>query len=161
MLSWPNWSITGPQYHMHFFSLFFLFEFHMLLFWLAHPKPKDTVYICHAYMTADNLLCILLVIPYMSKSWNENGHMSTWLVFLSGISVGNVWQIENEYGNIQGNYGQAGKRYMQWAAQMAIGLDTGIPWVMCRQTDAPEEIVGDLIIFWFLLILYCFGNCMK
>jgi hypothetical protein len=33
---------------------------------------------------------------------------------------------------------------MQWAAQMALGLDTGIPWVMCRQTDAPEQIVGDL-----------------
>ncbi|KAL6644112.1 hypothetical protein ACP70R_018878 [Stipagrostis hirtigluma subsp. patula] len=52
--------------------------------------------------------------------------------------------IENEYGNIQSQYGQAGKRYMQWAAQMALGLDAGVPWVMCRQTDAPEQIVGDL-----------------
>uniref|UniRef100_A0A0D3HTX8 Beta-galactosidase n=1 Tax=Oryza barthii TaxID=65489 RepID=A0A0D3HTX8_9ORYZ len=60
-------------------------------------------------------------------------------------------QIENEYGNIQGNYGQAGKRYMQWAAQMAIGLDTGIPWVMCRQTDAPEEIIDTCNAF------YCDG----
>uniref|UniRef100_A0A0E0J9N6 Beta-galactosidase n=1 Tax=Oryza nivara TaxID=4536 RepID=A0A0E0J9N6_ORYNI len=60
-------------------------------------------------------------------------------------------QIENEYGNIQGNYGQAGKRYMQWAAQMAIALDTGIPWVMCRQTDAPEEIIDTCNAF------YCDG----
>uniref|UniRef100_A0A0E0MLX9 Beta-galactosidase n=1 Tax=Oryza punctata TaxID=4537 RepID=A0A0E0MLX9_ORYPU len=60
-------------------------------------------------------------------------------------------QIENEYGNIQGNYGQAGKKYMQWAAQMAIGLDTGIPWVMCRQTDAPEEIIDTCNAF------YCDG----
>lgn len=60
----------------------------------------------------------------------------------------NVWQIENEYGNIQGHYGQAGKRYMLWAAQMALALDTGVPWVMCRQTDAPEQIVGCLKIYW-------------
>jgi hypothetical protein len=32
---------------------------------------------------------------------------------------------------------------MLWAAQMALALDTGVPWVMCRQTDAPEQIVGD------------------
>ncbi|XP_062204504.1 beta-galactosidase 15 isoform X1 [Phragmites australis] len=51
-------------------------------------------------------------------------------------------QIENEYGNIQDRYGEAGKRYMQWAAQMALGLDTGVPWVMCRQTDAPEQILN-------------------
>lgn len=63
---------------------------------------------------------------------------------LIGYPLEIVIQIENEYGNIQSKYGQAGKRYMQWAAQMALGLDTGIPWVMCRQTDAPEQIVGDL-----------------
>ena len=66
------------------------------------------------------------------------------IIFFSG----NVWQIENEYGNIQGKYGQAGKRYMQWAAQMALALDTGVPWVMCRQTDAPEQIVGCLKLYW-------------
>jgi hypothetical protein len=74
---------------------------------------------------------------------------------LIGYSLEIVWQIENEYGNIQVNYGQAGKRYMQWAAQMALGLDTGIPWVMCRQTDAPEQIVGDLTTIWdYFLVTY-------
>ncbi|KAJ1265263.1 hypothetical protein BS78_08G064900 [Paspalum vaginatum] len=60
-------------------------------------------------------------------------------------------QIENEYGNIQDRYGQAGKRYMQWAAQMALALDTGVPWVMCRQTDAPEQILDTCNAF------YCDG----
>ncbi|RCV18459.1 hypothetical protein SETIT_3G302400v2 [Setaria italica] len=60
-------------------------------------------------------------------------------------------QIENEYGNIQGRYGQAGKRYMLWAAQMALALDTGVPWVMCRQTDAPEQILDTCNAF------YCDG----
>uniref|UniRef100_A0A1D1XE55 Beta-galactosidase n=1 Tax=Anthurium amnicola TaxID=1678845 RepID=A0A1D1XE55_9ARAE len=50
-------------------------------------------------------------------------------------------QIENEYGNIEGSYGQNGKEYVKWAATMAVGLNAGVPWVMCRQTDAPENII--------------------
>jgi len=30
---------------------------------------------------------------------------------------------------------------MKWAAGMALALDAGVPWVMCKQTDAPENIV--------------------
>lgn len=50
-------------------------------------------------------------------------------------------QIENEYGNIEGSFGQKGKEYVKWAANMALGLGAGVPWVMCRQTDAPGEII--------------------
>ncbi|CAI0380296.1 unnamed protein product, partial [Linum tenue] len=50
-------------------------------------------------------------------------------------------QIENEYGNIENSFGPGGKRYMQWAANMALGLGAGVPWVMCKQTDAPENII--------------------
>ena len=52
-------------------------------------------------------------------------------------------QIENEYGNIDSAYGAAGKAYMRWAAGMAVSLDTGVPWVMCQQTDAPDPLVRD------------------
>ncbi|XP_021887024.1 beta-galactosidase 8 [Carica papaya] len=51
-------------------------------------------------------------------------------------------QIENEYGNIDSSYGAAGKTYMKWAANMAISLDTGVPWVMCQQRDAPDPIIN-------------------
>lgn len=50
-------------------------------------------------------------------------------------------QIENEYGNIEWEFGDAGKRYVVWAANMAIALNTGVPWVMCQQGDAPGNIV--------------------
>ncbi|XP_019180392.1 PREDICTED: beta-galactosidase 9-like [Ipomoea nil] len=50
-------------------------------------------------------------------------------------------QIENEYGNIESEYGSGGKAYMEWAAQMAYGLGAGVPWIMCKQTDAPEYII--------------------
>ncbi|XP_047317232.1 beta-galactosidase 8 [Impatiens glandulifera] len=51
-------------------------------------------------------------------------------------------QIENEYGNVASNYGAAGKSYVQWAASMATSLDTGVPWVMCQQSDAPDPIIN-------------------
>ncbi|KAK7272131.1 hypothetical protein RJT34_28551 [Clitoria ternatea] len=51
-------------------------------------------------------------------------------------------QIENEYGNIDSAYGSAGKSYIKWAAAMAISLDTGVPWVMCQQADAPDPIIN-------------------
>lgn len=50
-------------------------------------------------------------------------------------------QIENEYGNMESSYGSKGKDYMTWAAKMAVGLDAGVPWVMCKQVDAPEYII--------------------
>ncbi|KAK7324946.1 hypothetical protein VNO77_28920 [Canavalia gladiata] len=51
-------------------------------------------------------------------------------------------QIENEYGNIDSAYGSAGKSYIKWAASMATSLDTGVPWVMCQQGDAPDPIIN-------------------
>ncbi|KHG08626.1 Beta-galactosidase 8 -like protein [Gossypium arboreum] len=51
-------------------------------------------------------------------------------------------QIENEYGNIDSAYGAAAKPYIKWAAGMAISLDTGVPWVMCQQSDAPDPIIN-------------------
>nr|ACR35639.1 unknown [Zea mays] len=51
-------------------------------------------------------------------------------------------KIENEYGNIDSAYGAPGKAYMRWAAGMAVSLDTGVPWVMCQQADAPDPLIN-------------------
>lgn len=51
-------------------------------------------------------------------------------------------QIENEYGNIEHSFGEGGKQYVQWAAALAQNLEIGIPWVMCRQNDAPSNIIS-------------------
>ncbi|NP_001265889.1 beta-galactosidase-like precursor [Cicer arietinum] len=50
-------------------------------------------------------------------------------------------QIENEYGPVEWNIGAPGKAYTNWAAQMAVGLDTGVPWDMCKQEDAPDPVI--------------------
>ncbi|KAG4932279.1 hypothetical protein JHK87_046281 [Glycine soja] len=49
-------------------------------------------------------------------------------------------QIENEYGNVISQYGDAGKAYMNWCANMAESLKVGVPWIMCQESDAPQPM---------------------
>ncbi|XP_010521259.1 PREDICTED: beta-galactosidase 6 [Tarenaya hassleriana] len=51
-------------------------------------------------------------------------------------------QIENEYGNVEGAFPQGGAAYVRWAAKMAVGLQTGVPWIMCKQPDAPDPVIN-------------------
>ena len=52
--------------------------------------------------------------------------------------------------------GQVGHSYMSWAASMAVGLDTGVPWIMCKEDDAPDPVVSVLQCFVvFILFLVC------
>ncbi|KAL6222331.1 hypothetical protein ACLB2K_005723 [Fragaria x ananassa] len=51
-------------------------------------------------------------------------------------------QIENEYGVQSKLFGAAGHNYMTWAAEMAVGLGTGVPWVMCKEEDAPDPVIN-------------------
>lgn len=59
-----------------------------------------------------------------------------YLFIFSGV------QIENEYGAQSKLFGAAGHNYMTWAAEMAVGLGTGVPWVMCKEEDAPDPVVS-------------------
>jgi len=52
-----------------------------------------------------------------------------------------IHQIENEYGNIKKDHKIDGDKYLEWAAQMALSTQTGVPWVMCKQSSAPGEVV--------------------
>ncbi|PIN14033.1 Beta-galactosidase [Handroanthus impetiginosus] len=51
-------------------------------------------------------------------------------------------QIENEYGFESKKFGAAGHAYMTWAAKMAVDLGTGVPWVMCKEDDAPDPVIN-------------------
>lgn len=50
-------------------------------------------------------------------------------------------QVENEYGPMESVMGGGAKPYASWAAKMAIGTGAGVPWVMCKQDDAPDPVV--------------------
>ncbi|PKI35189.1 hypothetical protein CRG98_044464 [Punica granatum] len=51
-------------------------------------------------------------------------------------------QIENEYGPQSKELGHEGRSYVNWAAKMAVGLNTGVPWVMCKEDDAPDPVIN-------------------
>nr|KYP44066.1 Beta-galactosidase 13 [Cajanus cajan] len=51
-------------------------------------------------------------------------------------------QIENEYNHIQLAYEEKGDSYVQWAANMAVAQQIGVPWVMCKQRDAPDPVIN-------------------
>ncbi|XP_024315662.1 beta-galactosidase 7 isoform X3 [Brachypodium distachyon] len=53
-----------------------------------------------------------------------------------------ISQIENEYQMVEPAFGPGGPRYVQWAASLAVGLQTGVPWMMCKQNDAPDPIIN-------------------
>ncbi|XP_044342368.1 beta-galactosidase 7 isoform X3 [Triticum aestivum] len=53
-----------------------------------------------------------------------------------------ISQIENEYKLVEGAFHSRGPPYVRWAAAMAVNLQTGVPWMMCKQDDAPDPIIN-------------------
>ncbi|KAF7841215.1 beta-galactosidase 13-like [Senna tora] len=51
-------------------------------------------------------------------------------------------QIENEYNHVQLAYRALGDSYVQWAAKLAIETGIDIPWIMCKQKDAPDPVIN-------------------
>ncbi|KAK9266227.1 hypothetical protein L1049_012431 [Liquidambar formosana] len=51
-------------------------------------------------------------------------------------------QIENEYHNIEAAFHEKGPPYVCWVAKMTVELQTGVPWVMCKQSDAPDPVIN-------------------
>ncbi|KAJ3707737.1 hypothetical protein LUZ61_011442 [Rhynchospora tenuis] len=53
-----------------------------------------------------------------------------------------ISQIENEYQNVEPAFHELGPPYVKWAASMAVSLNTGVPWLMCKQDDAPDPVIN-------------------
>ncbi|CAD5329984.1 unnamed protein product [Arabidopsis thaliana] len=51
-------------------------------------------------------------------------------------------QIENEYSAVQRAYKQDGLNYIKWASNLVDSMKLGIPWVMCKQNDAPDPMIN-------------------
>ncbi|GMY06734.1 beta-galactosidase 16-like [Fagus crenata] len=51
-------------------------------------------------------------------------------------------KIENEYMLVEPAFHEKGPSYVRWAAKMAVGLQTGVPWIMCKQDDAPDPVIN-------------------
>ncbi|KAI8803845.1 glycosyl hydrolases family 35-domain-containing protein [Cladochytrium replicatum] len=51
-------------------------------------------------------------------------------------------QIENEYGLVQNEYGPESWDYVNWATDLALSLDTGVPWFLCAQNNVTHVITS-------------------
>ncbi|KAJ8628294.1 hypothetical protein MRB53_021601 [Persea americana] len=54
---------------------------------------------------------------------------------------------ENEYGQMEYELGAPGRAYATLAANMAVSLKTGVPWVTCKQEDAPDPVINSCMVF--------------
>ncbi|KAF3655194.1 Beta-galactosidase [Capsicum annuum] len=122
------------------------------VFWNGHEPQQGKYYFEGRYdlvkfvklVHQAGLYVHLRVGPYACAEWNFGG-FPVWLKFVPGISFrtdNGPFKIENEYGPMEWELGAPGKSYAQWAAKMAVGLNTGVPWVMCKQDDAPDPIIN-------------------
>ncbi|KAE9456995.1 hypothetical protein C3L33_11095, partial [Rhododendron williamsianum] len=141
------------------------------VFWSGHePSPGNYNFegsydLVHFVKTAQKLgLYVMLRIgPYVCAEWNFGYSVTLSIVLAAAMqkfttkivammkkrnlfeSQGGpiiLSQIENEYGGVEKLLGAPGQAYMNWTASMAVGLDTGVPWVMCKQPDAPDPVIN-------------------
>ncbi|KAJ6683783.1 hypothetical protein OIU85_007475 [Salix viminalis] len=49
-------------------------------------------------------------------------------------------QIENEYGDVENAYGENGWKYVEWCSDLVKSFEVGVPWIMCKQDNAPFPI---------------------
>nr|DAD41658.1 TPA_asm: hypothetical protein HUJ06_015981 [Nelumbo nucifera] len=91
-----------------------------------------------------DMYAVLRIGPFVQAEWNYGG-LPYWLREVPNITFrtdNEPYKIENEYNTIQLAYREAGISYVHWAAKMAVGLNTGVPWVMCKQKEAPDPVIN-------------------
>ncbi|KAJ4776974.1 Beta-galactosidase [Rhynchospora pubera] len=57
------------------------------------------------------------------------------------LRIGPFIQAEWNHGNIAAAFEGNGTEYVQWAANMAHSTNIGVPWIMCKQKDAPGTVI--------------------
>nr|KAJ0194160.1 hypothetical protein LSAT_V11C800452970 [Lactuca sativa] len=110
---------------------------HTYVFWNVHePSPSTYSFsgrcdiVRFIKTVARNGLYVNLRIgPYVCAEWNFGG-FSVWLKYVPSIRFrtdNEPFKIENEYGAQGKSFGAAGKAYINWAAKMAVELNTRVP----------------------------------
>lgn len=103
-----------------------------LPFWLHDEVPR-IVYRSHNEAFEYHMESFVTKIVTLLKSEN---------LFASQGGPIILSQIENEYQNVEKAFHENGPPYVLWAASMSVGLNTGVPWVMCKQDDAPDPVIN-------------------
>ncbi|KAH9622550.1 hypothetical protein KSS87_020073 [Heliosperma pusillum] len=114
-------------------------------FWNVHEPIKGKF-----NFTGNNDLVKFIKLIAEKGMWM---HMERWVTMVVNMMKDNnlfapqggpiiMSQIENEYDHVRDAFDDAAERYIKWAGNMALGLKTGVPWMMCKQKDAPGEVIN-------------------
>ncbi|KAF3324950.1 beta-galactosidase 11-like isoform X1 [Carex littledalei] len=91
----------------------------------------------------NGMYAILRIGPFIQAEWSHGG-FPFWLREVEGITFrtnNEPFKVENEYSNIAATFDGNGTEYVQWAANMAHSTNIGVPWIMCKQKDAPGTVI--------------------
>ncbi|AQK48887.1 Beta-galactosidase 5 [Zea mays] len=78
----------------------------------------------------------------MMKSENLFASQGVPIILSQASIIFSLGLIENEYGPEGREFRPAGQAYINKAAKMAVGLGTGVPWVMWKEEDAPDPVIN-------------------
>ncbi|KAG6432597.1 hypothetical protein SASPL_104178 [Salvia splendens] len=141
---WPSLISKAKQGGVHAIDTY--------VFWNLHePQPgkyefsgrNDIVRFIKEVQSQGLYVC-LRIGPFIEAEWSYGG-LPFWLHDVPDIvfrSDNEPFKIENEYQNVERGFGDKGPPYVRWAAAMAVGLQTGVPWFMCKQDDAPDPVIN-------------------
>ncbi|XP_062094078.1 beta-galactosidase 6 isoform X2 [Humulus lupulus] len=122
------------------------------VFWNLH-EPKQGEYDFNGRndlvkfikeIQSQGLYACVRIGPFIESEWTYGG-FPFWLHDIPNITYrtdNEPFKIENEYENVEAAFHEQGASYVRWAAKMAVDLQTGVPWVMCKQSDAPDPVIN-------------------
>ncbi|GAB4858505.1 Beta-galactosidase 7 [Ancistrocladus abbreviatus] len=155
--SYIFWNLHEPAYRQYNFNgnLDFIRFFKTIQSEGLHAIIRIGPYVC-AEWNYGGFPMWLHNMPNMTMRTNHEGYKAEMQTFFNLIvnmvkkenlfaSQGGpiiLAQVENEYGNIMDKYGEDGKQYIQWCAQLATSQKIAEPWIMCQQKDAPAPMLN-------------------
>lgn len=107
-------------------------------------------YICAEWFNAGLPLWLTtntsIALRYYDAGWLEavegwvkrvTAYVEPWLARNGGPII--LAQIENEYGGAGSDPGR--QAYVEWCANLTQLVDIDVPWLMCREPDAPQPLI--------------------
>ncbi|KAG4946695.1 hypothetical protein JHK87_042702 [Glycine soja] len=134
--------VSNQMFH---FSSFFRTEVSIVVVRVFPCRWRETCWIRDDNPIPDHDLCLCPLKDFGSIPYEEDClpdlfalQVKIFVSWETSLLVAKISQkIENEYGAQSKLQGATGQNYVNWAAKLAVEMGTGVPWVMCKEDNAP------------------------
>ncbi|KAG4949578.1 hypothetical protein JHK85_043455 [Glycine max] len=139
--------VSNQMFH---FSSFFRTEVSIVVVRVFPCRWRETCWIRDDNPIPDHDLCLCPLKDFGSIPYEEDClpdlfalQVKIFVSWETSLLVAKISQkIENEYGAQSKLQGATGQNYVNWAAKLAVEMGTGVPWVMCKEDNAPYLVVS-------------------